>query len=136
MLIKKQEISKADMEQLEKEMQDTNMNDVERIGKFRLKNQGGFVVKMDFVYYDSSMNKHRVDGSRKDITLGKSETASPGDYKVPEGALVSIHADVVWGKDTEGKSWFVFESGNAKTANFTISGTTLDNELGYNGITE
>lgn len=117
-------------------MRDNTTSDYSVIGKFRLKNQGGFVVKMDFVYFDQQMEKKRVDGSRKSITLGCSETCDPGEYEVPEGAIVSIHADVVAGKDKEGASWFRYKKGAPATANFVISGTTLDNELGFIGLTE
>lgn len=110
------------------------MANYENIGAFRLKNQGGFVVKMDFLFGKDSQNLHRINGSRKDITLGCSEKKDPGKYGVHEGDVCTIHADVVAGKDKAGKTYFIYEEGNENTAEFTISGTTLDNELGFNGI--
>ena len=106
------------------------MTNLEKIGKLTLKNQGGFVVKMDFV----SRTGRREKGSRKDITLGRSETQDPGLFGINNGEEITIHADVVAGKDKVGNTWFIYEEGNPRTAKFTISGTTLDNELGFNGI--
>lgn len=105
------------------------------VGNLQLKNQGGFVVKMDFVYLDDNMDKKRVSGSEKNIALGQSEKCDPGNYKVPDGAIVTVHVDVVAGKDKVGTSWFQYQKGNPHTANFVISGTTLDNELGLVDIT-
>ena len=108
-------------------------NGLEQVGKLRLKNQGGFVVKLDFEYYDMNHKQVRVHGSRKDITLGCSETSDPGDYGIKDGQEFTVHADVVAGRDNTGSTWFIYKKGCATTAKFTISGTTLDNELGFNG---
>lgn len=112
------------------------MANYEYIGAFRLKNQGGFVVKMDFLFGSDPGNLYRIDGSRKDITLGCSETKDPGECGVHEGDVCTIHADVVAGKDKAGKTYFIYQKGNKNRADFTISGTTLDNELGFNGISK
>lgn len=44
------------------------MSEYQQIGKLRLKNQGGFVVKMDFLFGSSPDKLTRLEGSRKDIT--------------------------------------------------------------------
>ena len=106
---------------------------MEIIKELKLKNQGGFVVKLDFVYKLDDIHTKRISGDRKDITLGKSKTLNPGDYGVPEGSICTVHADVVAGKDKEGRSWFQYSKTGNLRAKFTISGTTLDNELGFNG---
>lgn len=110
------------------------MSNYQQIGKLRLKNQGGFVVKMDFLFGSSPDNLTRLSGSRRDITLGFSETKDPGDFNVHNGDYCTVYADVVAGKDNRGQTIFQYQSGNKNQANFTISGTTLDNELGFNGI--
>ena len=112
------------------------MSEYQQIGKLRLKNQGGFVVKMDFLFGSNPDKLTRLEGSRKDITLGFSETMDPGEYNVHSGDYCTVYADVVAGKDNKGKTIFIYQPGNKKQANFTISGTTLDNELGFNGIDE
>ncbi len=112
------------------------MAEYQKVGSLTLKNQGGFVVKMDFLFGDSPEKLHRLDGSRKDITLGFSETKDPGEYGVHEGDICTVYADVVAGKDKKGGVYFIYEKGSKNCAKFTISGTTLDNELGFNGVEE
>jgi hypothetical protein len=106
---------------------------MQAIGKFSLKNQGGFVVKLQFVYVDNNGNQVHVDGT-SGFPLGQSETADPGSYGVPNNSMVALYAFVVWGSDNQAKQWFLYESGSPVTANYTISGTTLDNELGLNSV--
>lgn len=133
MLMNDHEVSAAEMEAVEAAMQEEDLSSLMKVGNFRLKNQGGFVVRMDFVYLQNNISTHR-DGSRERITLGKTDKRDPGRYGVPPGAVCTIHADVVWGTGRTGTIWFIYEPGNSRTANFTISGTTLHNELGFNGI--
>ena len=102
---------------------------LQKIGKMTLKNQGGFVARIMFSYLDDNGEK-QLSGHTGDITLGFSKTADPGDLGVPDGSVVSMYAFVVWGKDNEAKRVFLYEKGNPGTANYNISGTTLDNELG------
>ena len=110
------------------------MKTCEPIGRIELTNQGGFVVKMDFVFLARNGRHVRLPGSRKDITLGRSECQDPGDFGMPDCAEFTIHADVVWGRDNVGPVWFVYDPCSARKAKFTISGTTLHNRLGFNGI--
>jgi hypothetical protein len=100
-----------------------------QIGKFSLKNNGGFVVKLQFGYYDDDGNKHHLVGT-DDITLGLSKTADPGNYGVPDGADVFLYAFVVWGTDNEAKQMFTYKKDSPVTAHYVIDGTTLNNELG------
>jgi len=99
-----------------------------------LKNKGGFVARLEFEYFD----KYKFDWIRAngtgDITLGNSKTASPGDYGVPEGSIVRLHATVVAGYDKVSNEAFTYKKSNGSTANYTISGTTLSNSLKYDGI--
>jgi len=106
---------------------------LQQIGKMSLKNQGGFVTRMMVSYLDDNGEK-QLSGHTGDITLGLSKTADPGDLGVPDGSIVSMYAFVVWGKDNEAKRVFLYHKGNPATADYTISGTTLDNELGLTDI--
>ena len=57
------------------------------VGKVILTNRGGFVVELDFEYYDTLAQQNiYVEGSGKNITLGISESVDPGEYNVPDGA--------------------------------------------------
>ena len=106
---------------------------MQAIGKFSLRNQGGFVVKLQFVYWDEKGNKIHRDGTGT-FPIGQSETADPGDYGVPNGAMVAIYAFVVWGSDNEANQVFTYQKGLAVTAAYTISGTTLNNQLALNSV--
>ncbi len=110
------------------------MANYQTVGYLKLKNQGGFVVRMDFLSGTDTSSLERNSGSRKAITLGYSETQSPGDYGVREGDICTVHADVEAGKDKQGTTYFVFRKESTQRANFIISGTTLDDELGFVGI--
>lgn len=103
------------------------------IGNFCLKNNGGFVCKLQFVYWDEDGNKHHVDGSG-DITLGCHTTEDPGKHGVPDGANVALYAFVVWGTDNEANQMYTYKSGCTATPVYTISGTTLSNSLGLENI--
>lgn len=106
---------------------------LQEIGKMSLKNQGGFVVKVAFVWWDQNGNKH-TSHDTGGFPLGKTETVDPGHLGVPDGSTVSMYAVVVAGKNNEAQQQFTYQSGNASVANYTISGTTLDNKLGLNSI--
>jgi hypothetical protein len=108
---------------------------MQSIGKFNLKNQGGFVVKMGFQYHNqNSSNWTRTDKETGKILLGQSKTADPGDYGVADGDTVRIYADVQAGKDKHGNQDFTYQKGNALTAYYSISGTTLDDRLGLDEV--
>ncbi|SRR6266545_2663134 len=103
------------------------------IGKFSLKNQGGFVVKLQFVYWDADNQKHHKDGTDS-FPLGQSQTADPGDYGVPDGSPVALYAFVVWGSDKEAAQMFTYQRGSSAIARYIITGTTLGNDLGLVGV--
>ena len=108
---------------------------VDTVGKMSLQNNGGFAVKLQFSYVDEKGEKQHVDGTGS-FPLGQTKTADPGDYGVPDGSPVTIYAFVVWGKDNQGTKYFQYSKGNSMVANYTISGTTLDNELGFVGLSQ
>ena len=102
---------------------------LQKIGKMSLKNSGGFVARVQFSYLDDNGEKHLTSQSG-DLTLGFTRTYDPGDLGVPDGSMVYMHVFVVWGTDNEAKRSFLYEKGNVSVANYNISGTTLNNDLG------
>ncbi len=102
---------------------------MQKIGKMSLKNSGGFVTRIQYSYMDDDGNK-QLSKQGGDITLGFSDTIDPATLGVPDGVLVYMHAFVVWGTDNEAKRAFIYEKGNVSVANYNISGTTLNNDLG------
>jgi len=102
---------------------------VQKIGKMSLKNSGGFVTRIQFSYLDDDGNKQLTKQS-DDVTLGFTKTVDPGDLGVPDGSMMYMHAFVVWGTDNEAKRAFLYENGNTSLAEYNISGTTLNNDMG------
>ena len=120
------------MKDLKKNVSD---NVIENVDCIELKNQGGFVTRLKVYHKKSEFGKPDEKGETKDITLGfhKSINLSTTDG-INEGDLVTAYARVILGKNNHSDVWFKYKKGCNKTAKFTISGTTLDNELGFNGI--
>jgi len=106
---------------------------VQKVGKMSLKNSGGFVTRIQFSYLDEDGEK-KLTNQSGDILLGQTSTADPADFKVPDGAMLYMHAFVVWGTDNEARRAFMYEKGNTSVANYNISGTTLNNDLGLTDI--
>lgn len=102
---------------------------LQKIGKMSLHNGGGFVARMKFAYVDDEGQKKNTNRTG-DILLGQTKTATLDDFGIPDGSLVYMHVDVVWGRDNEGARAFTYEKGNTCTAAYTITGTTLSNTLG------
>jgi len=107
---------------------------IQKIGKMSLKNSGGFVTRIQYSYLDDDGNKQLTKQS-DDITLGFTKTIDPADLGVPDGSMVYMHAFVVWGTDNEAKRAFLYEKGNTSVAEYNISGTTLNNDMGLVNIT-
>lgn len=104
------------------------------IEKFQLKNNGGFVTRIQFEYFDENSNEWKHQNGTGDITLGFDKTAEPGDYGVPEGAMVKLYAYVAWGTDNRASQMFIYKKNCGHIASYKISGTTLNNHLEYVGI--
>lgn len=104
------------------------------IEKFQLKNNGGFVTRIQFEYYDENSNEWKHVKGTGDITLGFDKQAEPGDYGVPEGSMVKLYAYVAWGTDNHASQMFIYKKNCGHIASYKISGTTLNNHLEYIGI--
>ena len=106
---------------------------VQKIGKMSLKNSGGFVARIQFSYLDENGEK-KLTTQSGDVLLGQTSTQDPGDFKVPDGAMVYLYVFVVWGTDNEARRAFIYEKGNTSVASYNISGTTLNNDLGLTDV--
>ena len=104
------------------------------IEQFQLKNNGGFVTRIQFEYYDENSNEWKHVKGTGDITLGFDKKAEPGDYGVPEGSMVKLYAYVAWGTDNHASQMFIYKKNCGHIASYKISGTTLNNHLEYIGI--
>ncbi len=101
---------------------------MKKVGRFCLYNDGGFDVKLQFVYYDENGHRHHVDGTGAYPVL-QTECRKPGDSGVPNGAGVSLYAFVVWGADNTASEMFVYDQTSTVTAYYKITGTTLQSDL-------
>lgn len=96
------------------------------VGNLSLKNAGGFTVKLGVV-----INGKRADKETGSYPLGQTETLNPGDCGANNGDTVQVYADVALGKDKTSSQKFTYAPGTNLTAYFVISGTTLDDDLGF-----
>ena len=103
---------------------------MQSVGQVNLKNGGGFVCNLGFQYIDPNTGQLQVTKFSSDILLGQSNTQNPGDLGVPNGATFFVYVNVVWGTNNLAKQGFIYQSGSPVTANYVITGTTLDNTLG------
>ena len=123
-----------DASQQNKERSRYVMSKYQEIGQMNLKNLGEFVVRLQFQYFDEeSLDWKRTKGTG-DITLLTQKTANPGNYGVKDGMKVKLYADVTWGHDRASSEIFIYRTNCNLVAQYTISGTTLDNHLNYAGI--
>jgi hypothetical protein len=102
---------------------------LQEIGKMSLKNSGGFVARIQFSYMDENGEK-KLTGQTGDVLLGQTSSSDPGSMGVPDGSMTYMHVFVVWGTDNEARRAFTYKKGNVSSANYMISGTTLNNDLG------
>jgi hypothetical protein len=102
---------------------------LQEIGKMSLKNSGGFVARVQFSYMNDDGEK-ALTGQSGDVLLGQTSIIDPADLKVPDGSMIYMHVFVVWGTDNEARRAFIYKKGNVSVANYNISGTTLNNDLG------
>lgn len=105
----------------------------QEIGRISLKNSGGFVCKIQLRYMDSELNT-KYSGQTGDITLGFTKEIDPAELGVPNGSNIWLKAIVRLGRDNETDKGFKYVAGNTNVARFNISGTTLSNDLGFQGI--
>lgn len=105
------------------------------IGNVSIHNGGGFVVRMQFKYTNEDGNVETSEHGG-DVTLGFTQKIDPGVLGVPDGSPVILNAIVVWGKDNEAQQEFMYIKDNQVTAAYTITGTTLNNTLGFIGFQE
>jgi hypothetical protein len=100
------------------------------IEKISLKNGGGFVAKLHVIAAPATGGEGRTYPDNNDIAIGQERTVDLGTLNVPDGSKVKLKAIVVWGNDNEAQQAFTYQKGCGKTAHYSITGTTLNNDLG------
>lgn len=104
------------------------------VGNFALTNAGGFVAKIYFMYTPPGSSDMKRSSTGNSILLGQTGQDTPGQLGVPNGSTVYLYVDVVWGSDNHSGTGYLYDSSSGVTASYTISGTTLDNTLTFNGL--
>lgn len=101
------------------------------LGMLSLKNEGWFVARIQFHYWTGSGAK-QLSKTSNNILIGQTLTVTPSDLGVPDGYLVSLRVEVVAGRNNDASETYLYQSTSGMQANYTISGTTLDNKLVLN----
>jgi uncharacterized repeat protein (TIGR02543 family) len=107
------------------------------VGKVSLENKGGFSLWL----YAPWINNDGVEkGGNKDkyysdrFNNPSSRTIDPYDWGTSDGSWVRVYSYVASGKDKQGDEYFLYRSGNPKTAHYRHTGTTLINTLHFDGV--
>jgi hypothetical protein len=121
---------------------ESSQSNYDEIRYLNLKNQGGFVCKLECYHKSAQSADPERDGSTGKILLGGNETLDLTKVKdsngnpLPEGEYVTAYANVQAGKDLHSDVWFIYKSASKMEAKFVISGTTTIDSLGYIGLVE
>lgn len=109
---------------------------IKTIKSFCLRNNGGFVAKIQVGYITEDLKRKIVDEKSVDITLGKSLTVDIGSYGIKDGQTCFMRAFVVSGNDKDSEESFIYSSSSKATATYTITGTTLISHLRFDGVND
>ncbi|MCP3142803.1 hypothetical protein [Pyxidicoccus xibeiensis] len=104
------------------------------VGEITLKNEGLFLVSQRFVYFDADGREQTTRPTSNPYAKGKSYTAAPSEYGVPDGAEVWVYAQVSIGRSPLARVPCINRKGSSVTARYTITGTTQDNDIEFDGV--
>ena len=106
---------------------------LQTISTFSLMNEGGFIAKMRFNYIDNEgLTKTTLQTG--DINPGRSMAAKLADFGVPDGAVVYLQVDVVWGRSHKANEAYVHDEESDGIARYAIAGTTASPMLRPTGV--
>ncbi|MFP2930191.1 hypothetical protein ACLESO_34345 [Pyxidicoccus sp. 3LG] len=104
------------------------------VGEITLKNEGAFLVSQRFVYFDADGREQTTGATSNPYPVGQRHKAAPSNQGVPDGAEVWVYAQVSIGKGAQAHVPCINRTGSTVTASFTITGTTLDNDIKFDGV--
>lgn len=106
---------------------------LQKVGNFELHQKGGYVCQSEFVYMDD--NGQMITTKRTgDQLLGQTYNVNPKALGVPDGSVLWFKIWVALGRDNQASQGFIFDANSSKIAEYTCSGTTLDNSLALDKI--
>jgi hypothetical protein len=106
---------------------------MDTIGSFKLTNNGGFVCAGKVQYIDPNGFPKRSDRWHY-INVTESETMNPSEKGVPSGSLIEMYIDIVAGNDRTGGTYFIYDPSSNRRAEYSITGTTLNSHVHFDGI--
>lgn len=107
-----------------------------KVNKLTLKNAMGAVCWLKCRYKMAENGETKDVGDSGSYPVGQSRTLDLTSLNIPENAWVTVYAGVSAGKANTGEVWFIYSKDYNATANFTITGTTLNNKISYGGISD
>lgn len=110
---------------------------MESIRFLNLTNKGAFVARIRIKGTHANGKTYSFNLSQN-ITAGKARCLDLADTDnvIQDGDTVYLEAYVAAGKDNKAKETFVFKKNSVYKASYTIKGTTLNNKMSFDGITE
>lgn len=111
------------------------INPIATIGKGCLTDAGAFDCHIYFKFWNPIGNNWVNTSMGSTMRQNTNDCEDPGVLGAPPNSVVRLCVDVVAGDNAFGQEQFTYVPGNANRCNYSISGTTLDNSLGYKGIT-
>lgn len=121
-------------------------NSLGNISAVHLKDSGGFDCQFTLYWTNAGKQQPKTgypNGNgvvwSNTLLLGQSQTMACRDFALADAPLepgdeVWMKVSVKGGKDNESALRFTYDPSTVNCANFTISGTTTDNSLGYSGM--
>ncbi len=109
---------------------------LQKVGKFTLNHQGGYVARTEFKYIDMNTGDSGMSEQTSNELIDQSYTTDPGKLGVPNGSIVTFYLWVMAGNDEAATQNFIYDEGNSATAVYMCNGTTLiGGKLHYQGLT-
>jgi hypothetical protein len=105
----------------------------QKISGFHLNNNGGFVCAGKIQYVDNGGGTG-VSDRYPLITLGQGEGMDPKNVGVQDGYLIDMYIYIEAGNDRTGGNYFEYDSTANLIATYSISGTTLNSTVTFEGI--
>jgi hypothetical protein len=102
--------------------------EMQSVGNFSLHNEGGFLVRISFKYMDRNGQMTHSDTGDA-IVIDQTSTIDPGTLGIPDGSVLWLFTGVQPGNDNTASQGFIYQSGNSCTAQYTVTGNTVDDTL-------
>jgi hypothetical protein len=105
-----------------------------KVRHIKLSNKGAFVARMQIIWNFNDGKGTVGQGTYDplgyhDVCVAAEREIDLKDTGIPNGSIVQLKVDVVFGKDKKADELFEYDNSCEETAEYKISGTTLSNTL-------